>query len=97
MAKNKEKKPKENVLYALHFEGEQLNSNSFKKYWKNYGSTGSALQGWRPPKKIYSKLGHAKTGICHVPAEIRPKVEIVEYRPVRVVQVGSSKDNIASE
>lgn len=72
-------KPTENVLYVLHFDGKILTPDSFREHWKNSGA--SCLQGWRPPKKIYFKLGHAINGLRRVPKEIRDKVEIVIYEP----------------
>ncbi len=72
-----------NEVYALHLDGELLEGNVWKKYSKKYGTNG--LYGWKPPKRIYYKLGHAKNGLSHLPAEIRSKVEIVRYIPAPVI------------
>lgn len=46
----------------------------------------SWLQGWRPPKKVYFKLGLARAGAAHLPVESLDDVEIVKYQPVQVVE-----------
>ncbi len=63
-------------LYVLMLDGVILTPDSFQEYWKNYGTTGSSLYGWRPPKKIYYTLGHARNGLRFVPEQIRDKVQI---------------------
>jgi len=56
----------------------------WKNYTDNYGATW--LQGWRPPKKIYYKLHHAKNAIRHLPKEIQSEVQIIRYLPGEIVQ-----------
>lgn len=74
------KKPKiYSELYALVIDGNILTPDSFTQYWKGYGTTGSQLYGWRPPKKIYYTLGAAKNGLRFVPKEIKDKVEIHKF------------------
>lgn len=68
-----------NELYALHLDGKLLEGNIWKEYSSKYGLNG--LHGWRPPKRIYYKLYHAKNAIRHLPQEIRNRVEIVRYVP----------------
>jgi hypothetical protein len=66
-------------LYALVLKDtkEILTPDSFKKYWKNYGS--NQLHGWRPAKKIYYTLGTAKAGFNHIPESIKPQVSIAIF------------------
>ena len=68
-------------LYVLTFKdtNEILTPASFKAHWPNYGSIGSNLQGWRPPKKIYYTLGTAKSGFSHIPDKIKPYIAISEF------------------
>jgi hypothetical protein len=73
------KKKEYKDLYVLVLDGFILTPDTFLQYWKNYGSIGSNLQGWRPPKKIYYTLGYAKSGLKRVPKEIRDKVEIHKF------------------
>ncbi len=81
MSKNLLKQP-QNELYALHLDGELLEGNVWKKFSTKYGTNG--LYGWKPPKRIYYKLHHAKNGLSHLPIEIRNKVEIVKYIPASI-------------
>ena len=76
------------TLYALVFKesGEILTPDSFKQHWPNYG--GNWLQGWRPPKKVYYKIGHAKTGFSHIPDAIKPSIAIAEFSVSKIVQDG---------
>lgn len=76
----------ENVLYALHYEGKLL--GTFK--WSELGPDG--LHGWRPPKKIYFKLGQARNGAGHLPKDVIDKIEIVRYLPEKIVEKCSSKE-----
>lgn len=71
-----------NELFALHYEGELLGPDVWKKYSSKYG--GNSLYGWRPPKKVYYKYGHAKNGLRHLPKEIQEDVKIVRYVPEEV-------------
>jgi len=64
-------------LFVLVLNGNILTPDSFREYWKNYGN--ADLYGWRPPKKIYYTIGHAKAGRRFVPREIRNKVEIHKF------------------
>lgn len=66
-------------IYALTIKktGEVLNPETFKKYWENYG--GTSLRGWRPPKKMYYKEGHAKRGFAHIPDELKPHINITLF------------------
>jgi hypothetical protein len=70
-------KKKYTEIYALILDGGILTPDTFKEYWKNYG--GNELYGWRPPKKIYYTLGHAKAGLHWVPEKLRDKVEIHRF------------------
>lgn len=77
------------MIYAINFKesGEVLTPESFKKYWPNYGS--NSLYGWRAPKKIYYKLGQAKTGFSHIPEQLKPYLEISEFAKVKSVIDGA--------
>ena len=72
-------------LYVLMLDGHILTPDSFKEYWKSYGH--SQLYGWRPPKKIYYTLGHAKNGLRHVPIQIRDKVEIHVFKSSEKIDI----------
>jgi hypothetical protein len=74
-------------LFVLMLDGFVLTPDSFSRYWKNYGSGGSGLYGWRPPKKIYYTEGQAKAGLAHIPEAIKDKVEIHKF-----VSAGKSCD-----
>jgi hypothetical protein len=80
------------TLYALIFKesGEIVTPESFKKYWKNYGDADGWLQGWRPPKKVYYTVGHAKSGFAHIPSEIKPLVSIAEFSFSKILDDGDS-------
>jgi hypothetical protein len=78
------KTEQENKIYALHYEGKLL--GTFK--WE----TTPQLHGWRPPKKVYYKLGLARSGANFLPKEVIDKIEIVEYGPVKVVEKLDSKE-----
>lgn len=86
----KAKSQSSNELYAIHFRGELLQPDIWKKYSDRYGSLG--LYGWRPPKKIYHKLHHARTALRQLPKEIQDDCAIVRYIPGEVVE--HSKDTI---
>jgi len=73
------KEKEKNEVFALHLNGKLISQNVWKDFSKNYGS--NELQGWKPPKRLYYKLGHAKNGIRHLPKQIQNKVEIVKYVP----------------
>lgn len=75
-----------NVLYALHYKGKLL--GTFK--WE--GGNTSVLYGWRPPKKIYFKIGQANCGVSHLPQEIIDDIEIVMYGPISIVKKCSLKE-----
>ena len=68
-------------LYALVIKETQeiVDAHTFSKYWKNYGEVGSTLSGWRPPKKIYTRLRDAKSGFSHIPQQLKPLVEIAVF------------------
>lgn len=68
-----------NELFVLHLNGERLDPKIWKKYSKNYGN--NQLYGWRPPKKVYYTIGHARNGIRYLPKEIQPDIQIVRYVP----------------
>lgn len=68
-----------NEIYAIHFEGQLLQPDIWKQYSDKYGATGANLQGWKPPKRFYYKLHHAKNGLRHLPYQIQDKCEIVKY------------------
>ena len=70
-----------NEIYAIHYDGHLLEPNIWEKYSDKYGETGNRLQGWKPQKKLYYKVGHAKTALAHLPAQIRKKAVIVRYIP----------------
>ena len=78
------------TLYALIFKdsGEILTPDSFKEHWPNYG--GSWLQGWRPPKKVYYKIGHAKSGFSHIPDQIKPSIAIAEFTVSKIIEDGKN-------
>ncbi len=82
---------KQDHLFALVIDGEVLNSNTFQKYWPNYGSSGSGLYGWRPPKKVYFTLGTARNGLHHVPAQIKDRVEIHRFVSAGKVEISEPK------
>jgi hypothetical protein len=73
-----------NELFALHWNGELLQPDVWKKYSDRYGN--NWLYGWRPPKKIYYTKGMAKSGRSHLPEAIRDEVKIVRYEPVEEVE-----------
>ena len=70
-------------LFAICLEGEVLEASVWKKYSASYG--GAGLYGWRAPKKIYYKLGHAKNALNHLPQQIQDLVEIVRFVPAETV------------
>lgn len=53
-----------------------------------FGGAFSYLSGWRPPKKIYFKLGQAKSGFAHVPDAAKPLLEIAKFTFDSVVEDG---------
>ncbi len=81
----KDPKTHPNTIYAIHYKGQLL--GSFK-----WGSGAPNLYGWRPPKKVYWKLGLARSGATHLPEDILDDCEIVEYAPVKTVEKLSTKD-----
>ena len=81
----KDPKTHPNTIFAIHYKGQLL--GSFK--WGSGAS--SYLQGWRPPKKVYWKLGLARSGATHLPEDILDDCEIVEYAPVKTVEQLSTK------
>lgn len=83
----KDPKTHPNTIYAIHYKGQLL--GSFKWEGGNYRSN---LYGWRPPKKVYWKLGLARSGATHLPEDILDDCEIVEYAPVKTVEKLSTKD-----
>ncbi len=83
----KDPKTHPNTIYAIHYKGQLL--GSFK--WEG-GNASSYLQGWRPPKKVYWKLGLARSGAAHLPEDVLDDCEIVEYAPVKTVEKLSTKD-----
>jgi len=83
----KDPKTHPNIIYAIHYKGQLL--GSFK--WEG-GGVSSSLHGWRPPKKVYWKLGLARSGATHLPENILDDCEIVEYAPVETVEQLSTKN-----
>jgi len=76
MSKFKEPETQDqNVLYALHYQGKLLGTFKWASGKPDY------LQGWRPPKKIYFKVGQANCGVSHLPKDVQKDIEIIEYRP----------------
>jgi hypothetical protein len=47
-----------------------------QKHWPGYGH--NDLYGWHPPKRVYNKVSHAKTGFSNIPDKLKPYVEIAE-------------------
>lgn len=89
-------------LYVLVFKetGEIVTPDSFKKYWKNYGSVGNSLGGWRPPKKIYYTLGTAKSGFNYIPEQIKSQIGIALFAQQSIVVDGielADKQKMAAE
>jgi hypothetical protein len=80
------------MIYAIVIKetGEVLDTRTLKKYWPNYGA--NELQGWRPPKKTYTKLGFAKTGFAHCPEIIKPDLAIGIFEMTEVVIDGKELD-----
>lgn len=78
-----------NELFALHLEGQMLHPAVWANYSAKYGNAKDWIMGWRPPKKVYHSIGHARVGLGQLPAELRGKVEIVRYIPAEVVQKAS--------
>jgi hypothetical protein len=78
-------------LFTIIFKDtkEVLTPESFKAYWPNYGSSGSGLQGWRPPKKIYYTLGTARSGFSHIPEKLKPKLAIAKFAFTEIVETGA--------
>ena len=72
-----------NEIYALHYKGELVSASVWKEHSKNYG--GQQLYGWRPPKKMYAKVGHARAALRHLPQAMQDDVEIMRYVPHSVV------------
>jgi hypothetical protein len=83
MKKEPNKEP--NTLYALHFKDELIEPNIWKKYSDKYGSQG--LYGWKPPKKVYYTLGHAKAAMKHLPKQIINEVQIIKYKPFETAAI----------
>lgn len=63
-------------LYVMMLEGAILTPDKIMEFSEHYGEVGSALAGWRPPKKIYYTIGTCRAAKRYLPAEIREKVEI---------------------
>ena len=79
-------------LYVLLIKDTQelISPQLVKQYWKTYGSASSSgLYGWRPPKKIYDSLGRAKAGFAHIPAGMKPLVEIAVFEKTESILDGS--------
>ena len=79
-------------LYVLLIKETQevVSAKSIKQYWKSYGSSSAyGLYGWRPPKKIYDSLGRAKAGFAHIPADMKPLVEIAVFEKTESILEGS--------
>lgn len=79
-----------NELYVIHFHGELLEPNVWKKYSSKYGGLG--MHGWRAPKKVYYKIHHARSAMRHLPKEIQADCEIVRYIPGEVVEHSSDTE-----
>lgn len=47
-----------------------------RNHWPGYGH--NSLHGWTPPKRVYNKISHAKTGFSNLPDMLKPHVEIAE-------------------
>lgn len=84
------KKDKKQELFAIVFKEsmEILTPDSFKQYWPNYGSNN--LYGWRPAKKVYYKLGHAKRGFSFIPDDLKPKLAIAKVTNFELIEDGES-------
>jgi phage-related protein len=74
-------KPQANELFAIHVDGRIVDARVWKDFTDRYG--GAQLFGWRPPKKVYLKVGHAKAALRQLPAEIRANATIVRYVPAQ--------------
>jgi len=74
-------KETQNEVFVLHYQGKIITPWIWKEFSKNYGHHGG-LVGWRAPKYLYMKLGHAKCAIKHLPKIIQNQIEIVKYIPV---------------
>lgn len=74
-----------NEVFAIHWKGQLLHPNIWKEFSDKYGTNG--LYGWRPPKKLYYKIGHAKCALSHLPEMVRNDCKIVRYVPDIVVAV----------
>lgn len=72
-------------LFVIVFKDSKapVTTDNIKKYWPNYGT--NELYGWRPPKKVYFKLHHAKAGFSHLPADLQPYLEICKYGYIETV------------
>ena len=59
-------------IYVLYYDGKPMHVQT------------SAWNQWRPAKKVYFKLGHARSGITNLPKQVdRSKVTVVKYSPDR--------------
>ena len=63
-----------NELFAIHIDGKILEAAQYSKLVGN-------SKYWTPPKKIFTKRGHAKISLANMPEEIRKRCEIVRYIP----------------
>ncbi len=79
-----------NEIYAIVWKEskEVLSPQSYEKYWPSYGQ--NSLYGWRPPKKIYFKLGLAKSGFSHIPEQMKPLLEIAKFTFSETVADGNT-------
>lgn len=68
-----------NEIFAIHVDGKIVDTKIWREFSKKYGT--GQLYGWRPPKKIYMKLGHAKAALHHLPQQVQKKAKIVRYIP----------------
>lgn len=64
-------------VFAILLDGEVVSQKVIKKHFPSYGQ--NELYGWRPPKRVYYKLGHARAGLKHLPEQIQKKVKIHKF------------------
>lgn len=68
------KKITPNELYAIHLDDSLLDG-------KVYADLVGNSKHWKAPKKIFTKLGHAKLSLRHIPENIKKRCTIVRYIP----------------
>jgi len=67
----------EPICYAIVLKNTKqvLSPDTIRQNYPNYG--GNVLYGWKPPKKVYYKVGHAKSAYTLLPEKIRSLCVIV--------------------